>query len=113
MKSWNGWKNGWIITDKEMEKMRITDVRVRRVEGETRLKGVASITIDEAFAVHELRIIEGKEGLFVAMPSRKAADGTFRDIAHPINSGTRDMIQKTILDYYEKALEEGTLESAE
>lgn len=80
--------------------MRITDVRVRRVEGETRLKAVASITIDEAFAVHELRIIEGNEGLFVAMPSRKTAEGTFRDIAHPINIETRKMVEQVVLEAY-------------
>jgi stage V sporulation protein G len=80
--------------------MKITDVRVRRVEGETRLKGVASITIDDAFAVHELRIIEGNEGLFVAMPSRKAADGTFRDIAHPINVEARKMVEEVVLDAF-------------
>lgn len=80
--------------------MKITDVRVRKVEGETRLKGVASITIDEAFAVHELRIIEGNEGLFVAMPSRKAADGTFRDIAHPINVEARKMVEEVVLDAF-------------
>lgn len=82
------------------EEMKITDVRVRRVEGETRLKGVASITIDEAFAVHELRIIEGNEGLFVAMPSRKAADGTFRDIAHPINVEARKMVEEIVLEAF-------------
>ncbi len=80
--------------------MKITDVRVRKVEGETRLKGVASITIDEAFAVHELRIIEGNEGLFVAMPSRKAADGTFRDIAHPINVEARKMVEDVVLEAF-------------
>ena len=80
--------------------MKITDVRVRKVEGETRLKGVASITIDDAFAVHELRIIEGNEGLFVAMPSRKAADGTFRDIAHPINVEARKMVEEVVLDAF-------------
>lgn len=80
--------------------MKITDVRVRKVEGETRLKGVASITIDEAFAVHELRIIEGNEGLFVAMPSRKASDGTFRDIAHPINAETRKLVEEVVLEAY-------------
>ena len=80
--------------------MKITDVRVRRVEGETSLKGVASITIDEAFAVHELRIIEGNEGLLVAMPSRKAADGTFRDIAHPINVEARKMVEEIVLEAF-------------
>ena len=87
------------------EEMKITDVRVRKVEGETRLKAVASITIDEAFAVHELRIIEGNDGLFVAMPSRKTAEGTFRDIAHPINIETRKMVEEVVLEAY-KNLEE-------
>ena len=80
--------------------MKITDIRVRRVEGDTRLKAVASITIDAAFAIHELRIIEGNEGLFVAMPSRKTTDGTFRDIAHPINVETRKMIEEVVLEAY-------------
>ena len=81
--------------------MRITDVRIRKVEGQNRLRAVASITIDEAFAIHELRIIEGQNGLFVAMPSRQSSDGTFRDIAHPISSETREKIQKAILEAYE------------
>jgi stage V sporulation protein G len=96
-------KTFYVIIDaqsKGVEEMKITDVRVRKVEGETRLKGVASITIDEAFAVHELRIIEGNEGLFVAMPSRKAADGTFRDIAHPINVEARKMVEEVVLDAF-------------
>lgn len=77
--------------------MVITDVRIRKVEGQNRLRAVASITIDGAFAVHELRIIEGKNGLFVAMPSRQSADGTFRDIAHPINADTRKEIEDIII----------------
>ena len=77
--------------------MLITDVRIRKVDGQNRLRGVASITIDGAFAVHELRIIEGKNGLFVAMPSRQSADGTFRDIAHPINADTRKEIEDIII----------------
>ena len=96
-------KTLYVIIDtqsKGVEEMKITDVRVRKVEGETRLKGVASITIDEAFAVHELRIIEGNEGLFVAMPSRKAADGTFRDIAHPINVEARKMVEEVVLEAF-------------
>ena len=80
--------------------MQITDVRIRKIEGQTRLRAVASITIDDAFAVHELRIIEGKEGLFVAMPSRESNDGTFRDLAHPINAETRAMVEKAVLDKY-------------
>ena len=81
--------------------MQITDVRIRKVEKEGKLKAVVSITIDEEFVVHDIKIIEGEKGLFIAMPSRKAADGEYRDIAHPINSGTRSRIQSLILEAYE------------
>ena len=84
--------------------MQITDVRIRRVEKEGKMKAVVSITIDEEFVVHDIKIIEGEKGLFIAMPSRKAADGEYRDIAHPINSGTRERIQKMILEKYEETL---------
>ena len=84
--------------------MQITDVRIRRVEKEGKMKAVVSITIDEEFVVHDIKIIEGEQGLFIAMPSRKAADGEYRDIAHPINSGTRERIQKLILEKYEETL---------
>ena len=84
--------------------MQITDVRIRRVEKEGKMKAVVSITIDEEFVVHDIKIIEGERGLFIAMPSRKAADGEYRDIAHPINSGTRERIQKLILEKYEETL---------
>ena len=67
------------------------------------MKAIVSITIDNEFVVHDIKVIEGEKGLFIAMPSRKAADGEYRDIAHPINSGTRDMIQSIILDKYESA----------
>ena len=80
--------------------MRITDVRIRKVESESRLRAVASITIEDCFAVHELRIIEGKEGLFVAMPSRQTSDGTFKDIAHPINDETRKAIVENVIAKY-------------
>ena len=83
--------------------MKITDVRIRKIDGQTRLRAVVSITIDDAFAVHELRVIEGKDGLFVAMPSREANDGTFRDLAHPINTETRALIEKAVLDKYNAA----------
>ena len=86
--------------------MKITDVRVRKVAKEGKMKAVVSITIDDEFVVHDINVIEGEKGLFIAMPSRKAVDGEYRDIAHPINSATRDHIQKLILDAYEKALEE-------
>ena len=81
--------------------MTITDVRVRKVTREGKMKAVVSITIDNEFVVHDIKVIEGEKGLFIAMPSRKAADGEYRDIAHPINSGTRDMIQSIILAKYE------------
>ena len=81
--------------------MQITDVRVWIVDGNAKMKAVASITLDEAFAIHDIKVIEGEKGLFIAMPSRKATDGEYRDIAHPINSETRDKIQKVILDKYE------------
>lgn len=82
--------------------MKITDVRIRKVDSQTRLKAVASITIDDAFAIHELRIIEGNNGLFVAMPSREKAEGGFRDIAHPINLETRRTIEGIVLEKYNK-----------
>lgn len=86
--------------------MKITDVRVRKVTKEGKMKAVVSITIDDEFVVHDIKVIEGEKGLFIAMPSRKAVDGEYRDIAHPINSATRDRIQNLILDAYEKALAE-------
>ena len=86
--------------------MQITDVRVRKVAKEGTLKAVVSITMDEEFVVHDIKVIEGEKGLFIAMPSKRALDGEYRDIAHPINSGTRDRIQKIILDKYAEVLEE-------
>ena len=86
--------------------MQITDVRVRKVTKEGKLKAVVSITIDNEFVVHDIKVIEGEKGLFIAMPSKKALDGEYRDIAHPINSGTRDRIQSTILEKYKQVLEE-------
>ena len=84
--------------------MQITDVRIRKVEKEGKMKAVVSITIDEEFVVHDIKIIEGEKGLFIAMPSRKAADGEYRDIAHPINSDTRDRIQKLNLEKYQETM---------
>ena len=91
--------------------MQITDVRVRKVSKEGKMKAVVSITIDDEFVVHDIKVIEGEKGLFIAMPSRKASDGEYRDIAHPINSGTRDVIQSIILDKYEAALVEAEEEA--
>ena len=84
--------------------MNITDVRVRKVAKEGKMKAVVSITIDEEFVVHDIKVIEGEKGLFIAMPSRKATDGEYRDIAHPINSSTRDKIQTIILEKYQEAV---------
>ena len=86
--------------------MNITAVQVRRIAREGKLKGVASITIDDEFAIHDIKIIEGDKGLFIAMPSRKASDGEYRDIAHPINSETRNYLQRIILEKYEATVEE-------
>ena len=84
--------------------MQITDVRVRKVAKEGKLKAVVSITMDEEFVVQDIKVIEGEKGLFIAMPSKKAVDGEYRDIAHPINSQTRNSIQEIVLAAYEKAL---------
>ena len=86
--------------------MQITDGRIRKVDKEGKMKAVVSITIDDEFVVHDIKVIEGEKGLFIAMPSRKASDGEYRDIAHPINSGTRENIQRLILQKYEEALTE-------
>ena len=89
--------------------MQITDVRVRKVAKEGKLKAVVSITMDEEFVVHDIKVIEGEKGLFIAMPSKKAVDGEYRDIAHPINS--RKRIQNFILEKYEEALAEDAAEA--
>ena len=86
--------------------MIITDVRVRKVTKKGKMKAVVSITIDDEFVVHDIKVIEGEKGLFIAMPSRKASDGEYKDIAHPINSTTREKIQQIILKKYEEAAEE-------
>jgi stage V sporulation protein G len=86
--------------------MQITDVRIRKIDKEGKMKAVVSITIDDEFVVHDIKVIEGEKGMFIAMPSRKASDGEYRDIAHPINSGTRGTIQNLILKKYEEVLRE-------
>ena len=86
--------------------MNITDVRIRKIDKEGKMKAVVSITIDNEFAVHDIKIIEGEKGMFIAMPSRKAADGEYRDIAHPINTATRERLQSMILSKYQESLEE-------
>ena len=86
--------------------MQITDIRIRSVEKEGKMKAVVSITIDDEFVVHDIKIIESEKGMFIAMPSRKAADGEYRDIAHPINTATRERLQSMILSKYQESLEE-------
>ena len=86
--------------------MEITDVRVRKVALDGKMRAIVSITLDNEFVVHDIKVIEGEKGLFIAMPSKKALDGEYRDIAHPINSETRDYVQKIILEKYEEALQE-------
>lgn len=83
--------------------MQITDVRLRKVNSENRMKAVASVTFDNEFAVHDIKVIESQNGLFIAMPSRKTPNGEFKDIAHPINTETREMLLKAILDKYNEA----------
>ncbi len=80
--------------------MKVTDVRVRKISSNGKLKAVASITLDDVFVVHDIKIIEGDNGLFIAMPSRKTSENEFRDVAHPINTDTRDYIQEIILKEY-------------
>ncbi|MBC8591230.1 septation regulator SpoVG [Wansuia hejianensis] len=84
--------------------MKITDVRVRKVTEEGRMKAIVSVTFNDEFVVHDIKIIDGHNGLFIAMPSRKMADGEFRDIAHPINGTTRQKIQEAVFEEYEKVL---------
>ena len=86
--------------------MQITDVRVRKVTKEGKMKAIVSITLDDEFVIHDIKVIDGDKGLFIAMPSKKSLDGEYRDIAHPINSGTRDRIQKQILEAYEAVKDE-------
>ena len=86
--------------------MNITDVHVRKITQEGKMKAVVSITLDDVFVVHDIKVIEGEKGLFIAMPSRKTTDGEYRDIAHPINSETRDRIQNLILGKYDEVLQQ-------
>ncbi|MFA6801120.1 MAG: septation regulator SpoVG [Acholeplasmataceae bacterium] len=90
--------------------MKITDVRVKIVNSDSRLRGVATITFDESFVVHDIRIIEGENGLFVAMPSKKTPNGTFRDIAHPIHGDMRKLIEDAIANEYKEELKNSSVE---
>ena len=86
--------------------MQITDVRVRKVNKEGKMRAIVSVTFDNEFVVHDIKVIEGDESLFIAMPSRKTSDGEFRDIAHPINSTMRDRLQNFVLEKYNEAQQE-------
>ena len=86
--------------------MTITDVRIRKIATEGKMKAIVSVTFDNEFVVHDIKVIEGQNGLFIAMPSRKTPDGEFKDIAHPINTDTKEKIQNSILKAYEEAMEE-------
>ena len=86
--------------------MTITDVRIRKIATEGKMKAIVSVTFDNEFVVHDIKVIEGQNGLFIAMPSRKTPDGEFKDIDHPINTDTREKIQNSILKAYEEAMEE-------
>ncbi len=88
--------------------MQITDVRIRKINKEGKLKAVASVTLDNEMVVHDIKVIEGEKGLFIAMPSKKSLDGTFRDIVHPINTETRERLQEVILGRYEELGDLGT-----
>ena len=82
--------------------MKVTDVRLRKIQTDGRMKALVSITLDEAFVIHDLRVIEGNSGLFVAMPSKRTPDGEFRDLAHPINSDMRQEIQDAVMKVYDE-----------
>ena len=97
----------WIY--REGIEMEITDIRIRRVDADSKMKAVVSVTFDDEFVVHDIKIIEGQNGLFIAMPSRKMGEGDFRDIAHPLKSETRNKIKDAIFAEYEKLPEETPL----
>ena len=107
---WNLYKYIAYLEKGGEHKMEVTDVRLRRVNTEGRMRAIASITLDHEFVVHDIRVIDGNNGLFVAMPSKRTPDGEFRDIAHPINSGTRSKIQDAVLTEYHRL---GELEEVE
>lgn len=93
-----------MLIQKGCVNMEVTDIRVRKVNKEGKMKAVVSVTFDNEIVIHDIKVIEREEGLFIAMPSRRTADGEFRDVAHPINAETRNKIQKLVLEKYEAAL---------
>lgn len=107
------YQNDLYIKKGGKENMRVTDVRIRKITSEGKMKAVVSVTFDDQFVVHDIKIIEGQNGPFIAMPSRKMGEGDFRDIAHPINSDTRNMIQQAIFEKYDEMEEEIEAERVE
>lgn len=85
--------------------MEITDIRIRRLEGSGKMKAIVSITIDDEFVLHDIKVVDGEKGLFIAMPSKKTGEGEYRDIAHPIRTETRNRIQRLILERYAREQE--------
>ncbi|HHT55164.1 MAG TPA: septation regulator SpoVG [Acholeplasma sp.] len=93
--------------------MQVTNVRIRLINTEGRLKAVGSITLNDSFVVHDVRVLEGERGMFVAMPSKQMPNGMFRDVAHPINTETRSLIDSKVLEAYEDSLKEAEVETVE
>jgi len=93
--------------------MNITDIRVRKLKGNGKMKAVVSITIDDVFVIHDIKVIDGEKGTFIAMPSKKVLDGRYKDIAHPIQTETRDWMQKLILEAFEQEPDEEEIKIAE
>ncbi len=102
----------YLLALQTVKLMQVTDIRVRKVNSVGKMKAVVSVTFDECFVVHDIKVIEGKERLFIAMPSRKTAEGEFKDVAHPINPELRDELQNLILAKYEEALLETSIDEA-
>lgn len=99
-------QNGHNLLGEGGDNMKISDVRVRKINSEGKMKAIVSVTFDDCFVVHDIKIIEGQEGLFIAMPSRKMPDGEFKDIAHPINSETRNLVAEAVFKAYEEKRQE-------
>lgn len=97
------------LLQSEGEYMKITDIRIRGIDRDGKMKAVVSVTFDNEFVVHDIKIIEGEKGLFIAMPSRRDSEGEYRDIAHPIRSSMRQMMQQAILERYKEECERGLL----
>ena len=93
--------------------MEITDIRIRKMSAEGKMRAVVSVTFDNALVIHDIKVIEGQDKMFVAMPSRKTAEGEFKDIAHPINAAMREVLQKSIIEKYEQTLTEDISNTAE